>query len=232
MENEPTTPAASQEPGVPVTQPVEQPAEAASTPAEPISTPSPTEPAAPATENLEEEFDAEAFWANKGIDLSTPEGRLAAAKSQREAEQKMHQATQKASDIEKNLNEQPLAEATTDPALQDALTRTARVETTLQVERWKSSMGITPEQDEALGQYLVDNPQKAWMVKNGHLTLDDVYALSGVGKADTAALKAEGKREALQTLATKQLTTAPSGNAATSAPAPQSDPILDVLLSD
>jgi hypothetical protein len=228
-----TTEAATQDDlgGAPAPQPVEQPAEAVTPPVEPTSTPpAPDEPAAPATENSDD--DLTDYWSKKGIDISTPEGQAQAAKSYREAEKSLTQNAQRASELEKQINAQPAAEVTTDPAVQEAIDRAARVETTLEVERWKAANNITPEQDAAVGQYLVDNPQKAWLVKNGHLSLDDVYAMSGVGKTDPAALKKEGGQEALQTLADKQLATAPTGSAATSAPAANEDPILAVLQSD
>jgi hypothetical protein len=218
--DETTTDAATQDTGVEdySTQPEEQPAEAVYTPGEPITTDSEEEPEAPAPDNSTDDFDYESWLAKKQIDPSTPEGKAQIAKSWRELEKKMHATTQQASELEKQVNSQPLADATTDPAVQEALTRAARVETTLAVERWKSQNGITAEQDTALGQYLVENPQKAWLVKNGHLSYDDVYAMSGVGKTDPAALKQAGGKEALQALANKQRATSPTGNATSSAP--------------
>lgn len=215
--------------GAPIdAQPAEPVEPAEQNPTEPPVTPTSDEPAPEDPADNSDE-DASSYWSKLGIDISTPEGQAQAAKSYRESVKKMHEATQQASELERSVNGQPLAEATTDPAVQEALERSARVETALTVERWKASKGITPEQDKALGQYLVDNPQKAWLVKNGHLNLDDVYAMSGVGAKDPAVLKKEGGREALESLANKQRTTVPSGNAASQAAPAAKDPLLAVL---
>lgn len=216
--DETTTDAAVQEPQALDAQPVEQPAEAVTTDSEPqVEDPSVNEPVE--TDNSDD--DLMDYWSKKGIDITTPEGQRQAAQSYREAEKAMHAKGQRASELEQQLNQQPLAEQTQDPAVQEALARASRVETALEVERWKANNGITPDQDKALGKYLTENPQKAWLVKNGHLNLDDVYAMSGINKVDPDAIRKQGGQEALQGLANKQRTTAPEGSAVNQAPAAQ-----------
>ena len=216
-------------------QPVEQPAEAVTTPpSEPTTTTNDGQPEAdePApADNSQESTDPTAFWAKKGIDITTPEGLAKATQSYSEAEKRMHQTAQRSSELEKQLETAPAEQVSNDPIAQKAYEEAKGVRLELQVERWKSSNQVTPEQDAAIGTYLSEHQDKAYMLKNGYLTLDDVAAMSGALKQDTEALKSAGKKEALENLATKQRSTAPSGGASTSAQA-KSDPIMDALLSD
>lgn len=228
-----TTEPATQEPGVTPTQPEEQPATAVTTP---VTEPTPTTPSEPAeepapAENSQESEDPTAFWAKKGIDITTPEGLAKATQSYSEAEKRMHQTTQRSSELEKQLTQSPYEQVSNDPTAQKALETAAAVQMELQVERWKSTNSVTPEQDVAMGEYLKNNEDKAYMLKNGYLSLDDIGAMSGAFKQDTEALKSVGKKEALESLANKQRATAPKGSASVATSADE-DPILAALQSD
>lgn len=219
--DESTTEASTQEQATYESQPEEQHAEAEYTP---TSEPTDTNDEAEATsepeqsDNSQESTDPAAFWAKKGIDITTPEGLAKATQSYSEAEKRMHQTAQKSSELEKQLSSAPAEQVSNDPVAQQAYDEAKSVRLELQVERWKSSNNVTPEQDAAIGQYLQTNTDKAYMLKNGYLTLDDVAAMSGAMKQNTEAIKSQGSRETLEKLANKQTASAVTGNASTSAP--------------
>ena len=234
--SETTTDAATQDTGVTpdVTQPDEQPAEAVTTPVSEPTTAQEDEPTTDVDNSTvdEDSFDFNAWLEKKGIDPSTPEGKEQIAKSWRAMEKKMHQSTQKASELEKAALEAPLEVDTDNELVRQALQKADAAETTLKIQQWKQQNGITQEQDEAIGQYVTDNPNVGYLYRNGHLTLDQLYAMSGVGTTDASAAKAQGAQEALEKLANKQRAATPTG-AATSASTPTSvDPILAALRSD
>lgn len=219
--DESTTDAEVQEQAAIQSQPEGQNAEAEQTPtSEPTTTndeqQEATEPEQ--SDNSQESDDPSAYWQKKGIDISTPEGLAKATQSYREAEKRMHQTTQRSSELEKQLGGVEYDQVSNDPIAQQALETAASVRLELQVERWKQSNNVTPEQDIAIGEYLQENQQKAYMLKNGYITLDDVAAMSGAFKQDTSAIKQQGSRETLEKLANKQSATSIPGNAVTSSP--------------
>lgn len=231
---ETTTEAATQEQAPTEVQPEAQLAEAVTTPvSEPATQTSETtttsEPVDP-TDNSTE-VDAAAFWQKKGIDISTPEGLAKATKSYQEAERRMHETTQKQSELAKTLQEAPVDVDTDNDLLRQLVERDELRERKNAVDDFVRRNNITPEQDVALGKWLTDNPTKQQLVLNGYMSLDDAFKLSGIGDKDQGELKQQGGREALETLAHKQRTTAPRGSATTST-APESDSIMDVLLAD
>lgn len=220
--DESTTNAATQEEAQVTAQPPvdEQSAAAVTTDSEPTQPPAEEvtdqetdDASAPSTDD-----DLADYWSKKGIDINTPEGQRAAAKSYREAEKAMHQKAQQASELEKQINEQPFEVDTDNELLRQIAQDNANTRTALEVQQWKASKSITPAQDEALGQFVTDNPKIGYLVKNGHISYDQLYAMSGVGNVDPSALKKEGGQEALQKLANKQRATAVTGNAVSSAP--------------
>lgn len=207
-------------------QPVEQPAEADTTPTnEPTEGVDETPEAADDVTTPDDEFDYDTWLEKKGIDPSTPEGKAAIAKSWRAMEQKMHQTTQSASELTKSIQDTPTADG-------DLQAEVKQLKLGLQARQWMDSNNITQQQDLAMGQFLTDNPQKAMMLNYGLLTFDDVFAMSGASRVDADAMKAQGKKEALQSLASKQAAVAPRGNASAGTAAPSEDPILAVLQSD
>lgn len=217
---ETTTDAATQDPGVETTQPEEQPAEAVTTAdSEPTLTTEPDnatdEPAS--ADNSDD--DVTAWAANKGIDLSTPEGQAKALKSMRESEKMMHQKAASESELRKQIEQIPVG--TDDERVQ-------RLETLYSVTQWKSDKQITPEQDVKMGEYLNTNPLKKNMVMQGLLSLDEVYTLSGANATNPSVIKRQGGQEALERLASKQRVTAPQGGATTH-DTPKDDPIAAAL---
>ena len=232
--NESTTDAATQDTGAEVTaQPEEQLAEAAKTDSESTTTTDQqTEEETVEETTTSDDEDLTDYWAKKGIDITTPEGQAKAAKSYREAEKAMHNKAQQASELEKQVNAQPLDVDTDNELVRQALEKSNALETTMKVREWKQQNNITPEQDAALGQYVTENPNKAYLLKNGYLTYDDILAMSGVKSQDTSEAKKQGSREALQDVANKQRATAINGSASQAAPAVKEDPLLDILRSD
>lgn len=220
--DETTTDADVQEQAQATAQPEEQHAEAEQTvDSEPQATNQDgTEPAEsaegeqPAEQPADTSEDDLGDWAaKKGIDLSTPEGQAKALKSWREAEKTMHNKAQEASELSKQLNEQPPVEVSQDPMVQEALNRAARAERSVSIREWREARGVTTEQDRAMAAFVQANPEKGHLLSMGYLTLDDLFKISGAGEADPEALKAQGKQEALQSIANKQRTTAVSGKA-------------------
>lgn len=185
-----------------------------------------------ATATTSSDDDLADYWTKKGIDITTPEGQAQAAKSYREAERAMHAKNQQASDLEKQINKAPLDVDTDNELVKQALQESSQLKTTLAVRDWKAQNNITPEQDIALGEYVTNHQDVGYLLKNGVLTLDQVYAMSGVGTLDAEALKKAGGEEALQKLATTQRSSAPKGSASHQAPTPDEDPIMAVLLAD
>lgn len=222
--DESTTDAPVQDQAAQQPQPEEQHAEAETTPtSEPTNT-NDEQPEATAepeqSDNSQESADPAAYWQKKGIDISTPEGLAKATQSYREAEKRMHQTTQRSSELEKQLGETASEQVSNDPVAQQAYEEAKAARLELQVERWKSNNGVTPEQDAAIGEYLAKNTEKAYLLKNGYLSLDDVAAMSGAFKQDADAIKSQGSRETLEKLANKQTASSVPGNAVTST-APQ-----------
>lgn len=238
---ETTTDAATQAQAPEPAQPDEQPAEAVTTPDSEPTSPEGEQPhqsTEPEKSSDDESADNSAeedladYWSKKGIDITTPEGQRAAAKSYREAEKAMHQSKQRSSELEKQLQGTPYEQVSQDPAVQQALETATNVQLELQVERWKQANNVTPEQDVAIGQYLTEHQDKAYLLKNGYLTLDDVAAMSGALKQDTDAIKTQASRDTLENLANKQRATAPKARATTHTAPPAEDPLLAVLNSD
>lgn len=221
MDEQTTTDAPVQEQAPETAQPEEQHAEAVTTDNS-ESTTTTDEERAEATQEPEQSDNSSgddlSDWATKkGIDLSTPEGQAKALKSWREAEKAMHQSTQRSSELEKQLNAAGFDQYSDDPTAQGAYELAKATQLELQVERWKQSQGITPEQDVAIGNYLQENPNHAYMLKNGYLTLDNIAAMSGALKQDSAAIKQQGSRETLEKLATKQQASSIPSSASTGA---------------
>lgn len=213
-------------------QPVEQPAEAVTTadsePQQPEQEDATPEAPAEQADNADDLTD---YWAKKGIDITTPEGQAAAAKSYREAEQALSRKAQEASQLKKSLVDQPVTVDSDNPLVQSLAEEVVTMKRQALIDTFTSKVNMTSEQEAQFAKYIIDT-NKADLINGGYLTLEEAYKLSGVGSVDPSTYKSQGKKEALQTLANKQTATAPKGNATTMAPPPQGDPILDVLRSD
>lgn len=232
---ETTTEAATQDDQAQQGQPVEQPAEAVQTdPSEPTPTDQdeqePTE-----VDNSAESEESKSFtpeWLqSKGIDPNDPEAFQKVANMAYNAEKQMTKTQQKASELQKQIQQAPQHQVSDDPAVQEAYRIANEARTTVAVEQWKQAKGITPAQDQQMGDWLLANPTKAELYKNGHLTLDDLFAMSGVGAKDEAAIEAQASQKALEQLANKQRAASVPGSASNTQ-VEKGDPILDVLLSD
>jgi len=154
--------------------------------------------------------DDNAEWLkSKGIDLSTPEGQAKLAKSYRELEKGYHEKSQRASELEKT------ATAGFDAAVNQDVSSGA-------LEADDPRIAIRKlEIKQNVRDFFDDNPEAKQyeqdMVKivaqKPHLRddLDALYALAL--KNNVSAVKSEGGKEALETLAAKQSATAPKGSA-------------------
>jgi len=215
MNEQPTTDAPVQDEGAITAQPpVEQQAEAET----PVQEPTDTSTQEPAEADNSAEDDLSDYWNKKGIDITTPEGQAQAAKSYREAEKAMHQKSQQASELEKQING-----PTVDPdasRADQAYAIAQQLQNEKVIREWKESNNVTKEEDDAMGEYAKANPRTAELLVNGQLTLDEFRAIAVPGqKVDTSAIKQEGGQEALEKLANKQRATAVQGNASSSTPA-------------
>jgi len=164
----------------------------------------------PAEDTSEEDL---SDWANKkGIDLETPEGRAKALKSMRESEKAFHAKAQHASELEKNLAAPGLSSDATEA--QQALAIASQLQNEKIIRDWKSSNNVTDDEDQAMGEYAKANPRAAKLLMDGHLTLDEFRAIAvPAQRIDKDAIRKEGGKEALESLANKQRATAVKGSA-------------------
>lgn len=192
-----------------------------------VSEPETTEPAEAVQETTEpeqKETQAEAepsdeeqltkFAETKGLTLDSDNAKKA-AKMAMEAEKRMHQATSKASELEKvaRITDEQVPEGAT-PQEVDNL-RVRNLELKLDIQSWKSNPDNKSKlaYEQEMVKVLAD-PIKKQLVQGGYLSLDDVYNIARGGDASVDAnLKSEGKREALESLAHKQQVAVPTGNA-------------------
>lgn len=246
MEDEAITLTDSQDSGVQATQPEEQSAEAVNTTeSEPQKTDqtsyeeaeSQSEPEAPAESDSTEEQKPEqtdnseddAEWlAKKGIDLEAPDAAAKLAKMYRNAEKAMHKNGQKASELEKKLQEQPVDVDTDNPLVERLANEVVLMKRADAVRNFKSEVNLTPEQEAKMVSYISENPSMSELVNAGYLSLQQLYKLSGAGEIDPDTVKAQGGQEALEKLASKQRATAPKGAASNSngTSTPKDDPFL------
>lgn len=157
----------------------------------------------------EEEEQLAKFAQSKGLELDSDSAKKA-AKMAMEAEKRMHTATKRASELEKTTS---ITDEDLDPNASPEDRDNARirnVELKMDIRQWKMD-NPSKLQHEADMVKLLQDPVKKQLVQAGYLTLDDVYKMS-VGD-DTAAVKSQGGREALETLAQKQQAAVPRGNA-------------------
>lgn len=222
---ESTTDAAVQDVQAQDAQPViEQQAEAETSASEPIQTQeAQDEPVDTDNSAADESKTVTPEWLqSKGLDTSVLEDpeKLKLANMAFNQEKLMSKTRQQATQLEKQMQSLPETQYSEDPMVQEALSVARRAETTLAVSQWKQEKGITPAEDQALGEYVSSNPNLGQLYKQGALTLDNLYAMYKADTTDTAAIKKEGAKEALEGLANKQRTAAPTGNAVSSAPAP------------
>lgn len=184
-----------------------------------VSQPEPTEvaPAAEATEQPEQqaqqpsepsEDEELASWAeNKGLELDS-DNAIKAAKMAREAERAMHKKAQQKSELEKSLTttSDDIAEDVAQRTGQDPelLKRVQRVEIRDTVRDFYDAHPEAREREADIVAELQNRPHLAG-------DLEALYAL--VRSKNLDAVKSQGKREALETLAQKQQAAVPRGSA-------------------
>lgn len=186
--------------------------------------PSPSEPS---------EDDQLATWAQaKGLELDSDNAKKA-AKMAREAEKAMHQKAQRASELEKNLSsasdesaEQVALNTGQDPEL---LKRLQRVEVKEAVrDFWNTPLdnGITP--DKSLESDMIE-----LLKTKPHLAgdLESLYATAVVKSGSLGAVKSQGKKEALESLAHKQQAAVPTGSA-TNPSMPKAKPFAELSIKE
>lgn len=167
------------------------------------------------------------YWAKKGIDITTPEGQAQAAKSYREAEKKMHQTTQQASELEKQMREQPVNVNADDELTRNLATEVIQMKRRDAIREFRDTSGIKPEQEQAFSDFLVKDAEQAALngtyskrdlINAGVLSLSDAFTLSGIGAADRETIEKQGGQKALEQLANKQRAAAVTGSAVNTTP--------------
>lgn len=164
------------------------------------------------------EDDQLAKWAEKkGLTLDS-DNATKAAKMAREAERAMHQKAQKASELEKTLTgtsdqiaEEVALSTGQDPELLKRLQRVEVKEAVRDFWNTPNSDGTVP--DRSLEPQMIEILQE-----KPHLAgdLESLYATTLVKSGNIGAVKSQGKREALESLAQKQQASVPRGNAVNS----------------
>lgn len=210
---ETTTDAVVQETGADYAQPEEQPAEAVQTPdSEPQQQDESEDTGEPAQPDNSSDDDISDYLSKKGIDLSTPEGQAALAKSYREAEKALSRKAQEASELRKSLVDQPVTVESDNPLVQSLAEEVVTMKRQQNIDQFVSEVNLSADQEAKLAEY-ISTSGKAELINGGYLTLKEAYQLSGVGNVDPSQYKKQGSQEALQQLANKQRATAPKGNA-------------------
>jgi hypothetical protein len=151
-----------------------------------------------------------AEWAkNKGLELDSDNARKV-AKIAREAEKDFHSKRQKASELEKATEtiSDETAEASAQATGQDPelLKRLQRVEVREAVRDFWNQPDIDRAYEPAMIELLKTKPYLAG-------DLDALYATAVMKSGGVAAVKSQGKREALTDLAHKQQAAVPTGSA-------------------
>lgn len=199
---------------------------AAPEPAEPTSSNDAQEPAA--EENADNsggqdnEFASLKEWADKkGYDLTTEDGQARAWKSLREAEKRMHESTAKASQLEKTLTtaEPAQGEATdgTDDTVGQLAAEVQNLKMTQNVNMFFAQNPDAKALEATMSEIVTQRPEVGQLVRAGYLSVADLYNLArGSDTSHDERLKADGGREALEKVASKQQAKAFVGTATTS----------------
>lgn len=220
MEEETTT-AAPVDTGVQGTQPVEA---ETTTAAEQTTEEAPQQP-----EATSEDDDLAKWAANKGLELDS-ESAKKAAKMAREAEKAMHQKAQRAGELEKTMSTmsdesaQQVAQATgQDPQL---IQRLQRMEV-------KDSIRDFFDQNPEARKYekeMAKIASESGLVGAPEAILKASYAIAVAN--NQGAVKNEGKKEALESLAHKQQAAVPTGSATNPGVTPKEKPFEELSIKE
>lgn len=174
--------------------------------------------------------DINAWLKAKGIDPSSPEAVAKVAEMARNAEKRMHQTTQEASQLKKAIvAEQPQSETSIPEHLQNDPFVKGLVE---RLDAHDAALGTITVKDEVstffqsnpdaaayeaqMAEMVVNRPELGEAVRSGVLSLSDLYAMALASGDAIKQAKAEGGKEALTAVADKQQARAVPGSATTS----------------
>lgn len=167
------------------------------------------------------------YATSQGLELDNPNA-IKAARLAMENQSKVTKNYQKASELEKaasavsDEDATATAEATgQDPEL---LKRVQRVEVREAVRNFWNQEGVDRSFEPAMIDLLKTKPYLAG-------DLESLYATAVMKSGGVAAVKSQGKREALESLAHKQQAAVPTGSATTSA-SPKAKPFADLSISE
>lgn len=213
MEEQTTTDSTINDTGVSEdTQPVEDSVEPAEQPATDVTTQDAPESEEPTVEEPTEDNSTAAWLAKKGVDPTSPEAIEKVAEMARNAEKAMHSKAQKASELEKAIDQGITEEAQAAGLTDDDRLEIARIKTKMSVRDFFDSNPDAKPFEQAMITELQSKPHLA-----GDLESLYANAVFKSGSDPVQAAKSQGKREALTNLAQKQQAAVPRGNAVNSA---------------
>lgn len=169
------------------------------------------------------------FAETKGLELDS-ENAKKAAKMAMEAEKRMHQATGRAGELEKTMSTmsdetaQQVAEATgQDP---EVLKRLQRIEVKDSIrDFWDQNPGARQYEKE-----MAKIASEAGLLGSPEAILKASYAMAVAN--NQGAVKSQGKREALESLAHKQQAAVPTGSATNPGVTPKEKPFEELSISE
>lgn len=153
-------------------------------------------------------IDPSEWLKKKGIDPTSPEAALKVAEMAANAEKQMHEATVKASQLEKTLDTGITEEAEAQGLTDDDRLDIVRIKTKLSVREFFDAHPEAKSLEPAMIEELKAKPHLAG-------DLESLYASALVKSGNLDSLKSQGKREGLESLAQTQQAAVPTGNATT-----------------
>ncbi len=190
-----------------------QPVEAEPVAAEQTDTDVTTQEAPQGDEPSTDDNSTTEWLKNKGVDPSSPEAFEKVAEMARNAEKAMHSKAQKASELEKVIDTGITKEAEDIGFNDEERLDLARIKTKLSVREFFDGNPDAKEYEQAMIAELATKPHLAG-------DLESLYANAVVKSGNLDAVKSQGKREALESLAAKQTAAVPTGNAVHGASTP------------
>jgi hypothetical protein len=192
------------------TQPVDDTQELAEQPANAVTTQDAPEGDEPSAEASQDDNSTTEWLKKKGVDPSSPEAIGKVAEMARNAEKAMHSKAQKASELEKAIDRGITEEAEANGLTDDDRLDIARIRTKLSVRDFFDNNPDAKPFEQAMIAELSNKPHLAG-------DLESLYANAVVKSGNIDAVKSQGKKEALQSLAQKQQAAVPRGSAVNSA---------------
>lgn len=188
-------------------------APAAPNPDEPQAPSQPAEPEQP-TQSAEDDLTDWATKQNIDLDNPTPEQARQLAKRLRDTQQKMHEATEQARQLESSMTSSADLPYTGDPNYDQLALQVNSITIQNRVADFFRSNPDARDYEQKMAEIVTERPH----LKND---LDALYALAVNSPSRTAELKKEGGREALTNLAQKQSAVPPTASASTGASSSQ-----------